>query len=82
MQELLERDLARILSICKDYREGYAKPEQALEQIQRIAAEGLGLWTCRFCKEVFSSKVPKQSDYFGDKCLACAARAELATSTE
>lgn len=77
MNELFERDLIHILSVCKDWRQGYAKPEQSLEVIQRIAANGMGMWACRFCKEVFSNKVAKESDYFGDKCLSCATRAEL-----
>ncbi len=81
MKELLERDITHILSICKDYRDGYAKPEQALDSIQTIAANALELWVCRFCKQVFNSKTSKESDYFGDKCLPCAARAELAKLT-
>ena len=78
MKELLERDLVCILSICKDWQQGYTKSEQALESIQRIAANGMGMWICRFCKEVFSNKSAKESDYFGDKCLDCVAKAEYA----
>ncbi len=77
MQELYERDLIRILSICQDYRQAYTKSEQALERIQEIAANGIGLWMCRFCKGVFNAKIPKQSNYFGEVCLSCAAKAEL-----
>lgn len=73
-------DLITILSMCRDYHEGYAKAEQVLWEIQKIACSNLNLWTCRFCKKVFHVGIAKESDYFGDKCLSCAARAELVCS--
>jgi len=54
MKEILERDLVAILSAYNDYRDGYATPKQALDLIQNIAANALGMYVCQQCKGIFN----------------------------
>lgn len=73
----LEKKMSDIISTARDMQDGFAKLEQGCKRIIRLAEEVRGRWQCRFCKKWFPNSVAKESDYFGDKCLSCSARAEL-----